>query len=163
MKLYNIGSNNYWHTASIFLDDVPVGLHFLENVVSYICDIIPYIPLPKIKFRLKDKEAWDITENKDGRTDLNEWCGDMQQLFHIYICSPISDFVFRHTKHTAINLPYSFLKELFPDSFKEQDYEFDPEDTEHMQKTKELADWLDVQFRNLYKKLNHNYIKDSLE
>ena len=163
MKLYNIGTNNYWHTASIILDDVPIGLYFLENIVMWICNKIPYIPLPKQKFRLKEIDAWDMTENRDGWTDLNEWFGDTQQLFHLYVCSPLTQFVHKHTKTTMINLPYNFLQELFPESFKDQDYYFEDEDIPHLQKTKELSDWLDTQFRDLYRKLNYNYIQDSME
>jgi len=161
MKLYRIGTNNYWHTASIILDDVPAGILFLENVVMWICDKIPYIPLPKLKFRLKERDAWDMTENKDGRTDLNEWFGDTQQLFHIYVCTPVTDLVNKHRKSTMINLPYNFLKERFPSAFKEIDYDFDDDDIIHMQKTKALAEWLDVQFRELYSKLNYHYMDDS--
>lgn len=163
MKQYSIGVNNYWHTASIILDDVPVGLHFLETVVIWICDKLPYIPLPKIKFRLKESDACEMTINKDGMTNLNEWFGDTQQLFHIFICSPVTDFVNKCTKTIMINLPYNFLRELFPDSFKEWEYDFDVEDITHMQKTKELAELLDVQFRDLYKKLNYVYMSESLE
>jgi len=163
MQIYHIGTNNYWRSASIILDDVPAGLYFLENIVTWICDKVPYIPLPKLKFRLKERDAWDMTENNDGRTDLNEWFGDTQQLFHVYVCSPVTDFVNKHTKSTVINLPYNFLKERFPDSFEEPDYEFDDEDIAHMQKTKQLADWLDVQFRDLYRKLNCNYIQESVK
>ena len=163
MKLYRIGINNYWRTACVILDDVPVGLYFLENTVMWVCDKIPFIPLPKLKFRLKDKDAWDMTENGDGRTDLQYWFGDTQQLFHIYCCNPVTDFVNKHAKSTTINLPYNFLKAQFPDLFKEDDYDYDEEDIVHMQKTNQLADWLDVQFRELYGKLNYNYMDDSMK
>jgi hypothetical protein len=72
LKLYSIGINNYWHTASLHLEEVPAGLHFLKEFTMWICGIFPEIPLLKIKFRLKNPDDYDCTTKGDGWTDLNE-------------------------------------------------------------------------------------------
>ena len=166
LKLYSVGINNYWHTASLHLEEVPAGLRFLMELTMWICDIFPSIPLPKIKFRLKNPVDYDCTPNNDGWTNLNEWFGDTQSLFHLYICEKVSRYVWRRTKFQSISIPYEFAKERFPKEFREidEDYDYwsDKLDIEFRKKTKRISDFVDAQFRDVYSKLDHNYIANSL-
>jgi hypothetical protein len=161
MQTYFIGKNNYWRTASLILEEVPAGLYYLNSLTTWICDIFPEILLPKLRFRLRSKGDWDWTSNRDGWTTLREWFGDTQALFHLWVCTPMFNFTQKHTKSISINLPYNFLKELFPDEFKldEDDLNYWCEDdVEHRQRIEETAKWVDGLFRIVYKKLNHDYM-----
>ena len=138
MKTYSVGINDYWHTGSIHLEEVPTGLYYLESMTMWICDHIPAIPLPKIKFKVRVRDGWDYTDNKDGWTDLNEWYSDIQQVFHIYICTWVTNFVWKHTKVVNIDLPYKFLQEKFPDKFIDLEREWDEEDIEFRKRQKDF-------------------------
>jgi len=163
VKTYYIGSNNYWYTASLILEDVPTGLYYLELIIMWICSLIPSIPLPPMKFKLKYQDDYSWTENDDGWTTLREWFGDTQQIFHTYICTPTTNFVWKHTKRVSINLPYEFLNERFPKEFKDLESEWDEEDQEFRTKTKQIADWVDGLFLDVYKKLDSQYFRDSMK
>ena len=165
MKTYYIGTNNYWHTASISFDEVPTILYYLENIVSWICSIFPEIPLPKIKFKLKYNDDWCWSPNEDGWTTLRDWFGDTQALFHIYVCTPVHNLAEKYTKTIMINLPYNFVKEKFPIDFKEKEYtsEWGEDENEFREKTKKLANWTDDLFRDVYRKLDFEYIKESVK
>jgi len=160
MKNWYVGINDYWFSASLIMSEVPVVLHYLEHVVSWICSIIPDIPLPKIRFKLKDKSSWEYTDNSDGWITMKDWFGDTQQVFHCYVCTPVHNFVRKHTKSVYIEMPYNFLKEKFPAEFKKDlESEWDDEDIKFRIKTKRLADWSDIYFRKVYRTLNFEYIK----
>jgi len=159
-KRWSIGFNNYWFTSSIFLEEVPMGLCFLEWLVSWICYFIPSIKLPKIKFKLRDKEDWGFTENKDGWTNLRGWYGDLHQLWHAFICIPVIDFVYKHTKTEIINLPFNFMQEKFSNEYIDNDYdENDDKDDVKANKNRKVADQLDKEFKNVYNKLNYDYLR----
>lgn len=165
MRNWYIGRNHYWRIASIDLEEVSAGLYYLENIVMWLCSKVPDILLPKIKFRLKDKENWNFTNNEDGWTDLRDWFGGTQSMFHSYVCMPTSNFVWKHTKKTFIPLPYDFLKETFPNEFdpvKLEEYDYDDDDLELLRKTEKLGEWTDKQFRKVLKQLDWNYIKNSI-
>ena len=129
----------------------------------WICSLIPSIPLPPMKFKLKYQDDYSWTENDDGWTTLREWFGDTQQIFHTYICTPTTNFVWKHTKRVSINLPYEFLNERFPKEFKDLESEWDEEDQEFRTKTKQIADWVDGLFLDVYKKLDSQYFRDSMK
>ncbi|MBU0791693.1 MAG: hypothetical protein KKC55_14680, partial [Gammaproteobacteria bacterium] len=82
---------------------------------------------------------------------------------HAYVCMPTFNFVWKHTKCVSINLPYEFLKERFPKEFISLENEWDEEDQEFRAKTKRIADWVDGLFRNVYRKLDHQYFRDSVK
>jgi hypothetical protein len=160
MRTFSIGVNNYWHTASIVLDEVPAPLYYLERFIEFICDIIPPIPLPPIPIKLSDKYDADWTDNKDGRTNLKDWYGDIQQLFHLYVCTNAHNLVWKYTESTVINLPYQFLKERFPDSFVDLEDEYtDDDDIEFRKETKKLADAAYHAFLPVHQLLGYEYKK----
>lgn len=162
MKTYSIGTNDYWFTASLCLDEVPIGLYFLEWIVSWMCYFTPSIPLPGIKFRLKNKYSWDYTTNNDGWTTLRDWFGDTQQLFHCHVCVPVHNFVWKHTKTIRLNLPYEFAREKFPDDCMESESDWDEDDIKFRIKTKELDDWSNDLFTNAYRTLDYKYKQKSI-
>lgn len=158
MKNWYIGVNDYWFNAAVYLHEVPVVLYYLEWIVEWTCSIIPSIPLPKMLFKLKDKSSWEYTDNNDGWSTLLDWFGDIHQLFHAYVCIPVHNFVWKHTKSTHIELPYHFLKEKFPAEFeRDLETEWDEEDQAFRIKAEILAAWSDSRFRDVYKTLDHTY------
>jgi hypothetical protein len=134
----------------VYLDEVPFILYYLGEMLMWICSKVPSIPLPKWPY--KSEEGW---------TTLRDWFGDTQDLFHLYICSKFTQFVWKHTEKKSIQLPYHTLKDLFPDDFREDESEDDEwEDEKHfVQLTKEL-DWeCQKQFADLTKKMDYQKIK----
>jgi len=111
MKSWNYGINNYYKTASISLETAPWHIFAIEKIAEFICDNVPPIPLPDIKFRLRDKDS--IEFNKSEWTTLNEWYGDLSQLFHSVIHVPIFDFCQDRIKAKNIKIDYEKLKEMF--------------------------------------------------
>jgi hypothetical protein len=148
MKLFNIGSNDYYHVASIHLDEVPFGLYYLREFLMWVCGHIPNIPFPKC-IPWKSPEGW---------MSMREWFGDTQQWFHVNICTPMFYFTDKHTKHRHISLPYSFLKKEFPDFF-ENESEWDEEDKQFRQLTKEMAWDVENDFKHMQYKMDFKYIK----
>jgi len=148
MKIFNIGINNYYHTASIHLKEIPIGLYYLSNFVMWICDKVPDVPFPKF-IPWKSPEGW---------MSMSEWFGDTQQWFHANICTPMFYFSSKHTKSVIIPLPYEYLKELFPDYFSD-DSDWDDEDIYYRELTRELSIINTNAFKQLQKKLDYKYVK----
>ena len=156
MRRWYVGFNNYWFISTIFLEEVPMGLCFLEWLTALICYAIPSIKLPKIKFKLKDKKDWDFINNENGYTDLREWYGDLNQLWHAFICIPISDLVNKYSKIKTIDLPFNFAKEKFPKEYIDTDYGEDDIDAD---RNRDVVNKLDEEFRNIYYKLSYDYLR----
>jgi len=117
MKNWTYGINNYYKTASISLETASWIIFAIENIAEFICDIIPPIPLPNIKFRLKDKDS--IEFNQSEWTTVKEWYGDLSQLFHGVIHIPIFNFYYDRIKIKHIEMDYDELKEMFYEEDKE--------------------------------------------
>lgn len=99
MRQWFVGSNNYWFTASIWLEEAPFVLIFMEWLVMHICDAFTLIRLPKI-----------------------------HELWHIYVCSNVTDLRHKYTKSIDVALPYFYLKKKFPEEFnRDNAYEYDEE------------------------------------
>ena len=64
MRSWTYGINNYYKTASIFLETAPWYIFVIEKVAEFICNIIPSILLPNIKFRLKDKDSIEFNQSE---------------------------------------------------------------------------------------------------
>jgi hypothetical protein len=64
--------------------------------------------LPSIKFTPKGETR---------KYSLREWFGDIQQVWHVFVCVSIFNWCQTKIKTTAVKLPYFYLKERFPDSF----------------------------------------------
>jgi len=117
MKNWSYGINNYYKTASISLETAPWHIFVIETITEFICDIIPPISLPNIKFRLRDKDS--IEFNQSEWTTVKEWYGDLKQLFHSVIHIPISNFCWDRIVKKYIEVDYDKLKEMFYKKDKE--------------------------------------------
>lgn len=143
MKRWFIAHNDYYFTASIHLEEAPWYIFALDNSIPYICDYIPRIPLPKIKI-IKDGE----------KTNLKDYYGTIQDLFHVYICEHISNWCWNKTKIKSFNFPYFKLNNEFPELFEEDHYyDSDEYDKENEKYSKKLCE----EFEEVYEKLEGMY------
>ena len=117
MRNWTYGINSYYRTAHISLETAPLIIFAIERVSEFMCDIIPPIPLPDIKFRLKDKDS--IKFNQSEWTTVREWYGDLSQLFHSVIHMPIFNFCWDRIESKYIEVDYDKLKEMFYEEDKE--------------------------------------------
>jgi len=117
MRSWSYGINNYYKTANISLEIAPWYIFAIEKASEFICGIIPPIPLPDIKFRLKDKDS--IKFNQSEWTTVREWYGDLSQLFHSVIHVPIFDFCWDRIISKHVEMDYEKLKEMFYKEDKE--------------------------------------------
>lgn len=108
MRRYYVGTNDYYYTANLGLEEAPWYVFAIENINFWICSLIPTIPLPPIKF---------IPKGETERTTWREWFGDTEQLYHVFICVPVFNWCQSKIKNKMISLPYFFLKEQFSEDF----------------------------------------------
>ena len=107
MRRWSIGINDYYFTASIWLEDAPWYIFVIEYVIQFICNCIPRIPLPRIKI---------IRGNKE--TTLKDWYGTTEDLFHAFICGPVVEWCYKKINMESVDCPYYFLKKKFPKDFQ---------------------------------------------
>ena len=119
MKSWSYRINNYYKTTNISLETAPWHIFAIERIAEIICDVIPPIPLPNIKFRLKDEDS--IEFNQSEWTTVREWYGDLRSLFHSVIHIPIFNFCRDRIKIKHIEMDYDELKEMF---YIKEDKEF---------------------------------------
>ena len=112
MRNWTYGINSYYRTAHISLETAPLIIFAIERVSEFMCDIIPPIPLPDIKFRLRDKFSIECNDGQEWTT-IGEWYGDLNQLFHSVIHVPIFDFCHDRIKTKYIKIDYDNLKKIF--------------------------------------------------
>ena len=118
MKTWSYGINSIYKKASIYLEESSWWVFVLNRSIEFLCDIVPSIPLPKIKIRLKDKE--DIEFNGGSKwTTWREWYGDLSQLFHCFVHIPIFDFCQKKIRYKFIEIDYDKAKEIFYEEDKE--------------------------------------------
>jgi hypothetical protein len=97
MRQWFIGTNNYWFTSTVFLEETPFVLIIMDYIIAYVCYMLSLLHLTKIA-----------------------------ELWHIYVCTWIVDLKCRYTKTICIPMPYFYLKEKIPKEF-ESDYEYSEE------------------------------------
>jgi len=107
MRRFAIGTNHYYFTATIYLEEAKWYIFTLEKIMDFICHYMPRIPLPKIKI-IREKENYT----------LRSYYGTIADLFHVYIHMPIFNWCCNKTEAVPINFPYNKLKELFPKDFE---------------------------------------------
>jgi len=132
MRQWFIGTNDYWFTATIYLEETPWYLVIFNDLVMQICGFLGRlsIPLPK-KWR--------------------EYYGDLGDVFHLFVCDPVSQYVWKKTEVKRISLPYFFLKERFPEEFEHSDWDEEPPPERFI--NKKLAAALDKSFNRAYNKV----------
>jgi len=133
MLRWFIGHNNFWYFASIYLEETPWYLVAAENCVMYVCDFIS-----RLNIRLLSKRLLE---------DYGDWGG----LFHVFVCNNVIQFVWKHTKSKVVELPYFFLKDQFPESFKEEEDDFDDDPQRKINEMRARA--LDKEFKDAYNRV----------
>lgn len=134
MRRWFIGFNDYWYTACIWLEETSWYLVSAEYVVEWFCHALHYIPIPK---------KW--------REDY----GNLGSLFHIYVCDPVTQFVWKKAERTRIQLPFFFLREMFPKEIEDDDEDF-WEDDKKRENNEKLARDLDIMFKNAYNRIEEH-------
>ena len=119
MRRWFIGSNNFYFTSGIYLEEASWYIFTIESSIQWICHYFPRIPLPKIKI-IKDKEE----------TNLQEYYGNISDLFHIFICAPITNWCWKKIDMIHFNHPYEMLKKKFPKEFENPDENYEDDDEE---------------------------------
>ena len=112
MKTWSYGINSLYKTASIDLRTGPWWVFALERTAELCCDMIPSIPMPDAKKRLRDQVEIELNGGNPWTT-WKEWYGDLSQLFHCFVHVPIFDFCQKRIKCKFIELDYDKAKEMF--------------------------------------------------
>lgn len=160
MKRWYVGTNNYWYTASIGLEEAPWYIFALETAAQWTFDKIPSITLPPIKKKLSEEDA---KFHGESYTTWKDWWGDTQQLFHVYVCAPVVAYCYSRIKDISISLPYTYIKEIFPKEVESREYDmsdYDKEETEEIDKRYLLALKTAEKFKTFQERLTHKYIED---
>ena len=144
MKRWSIGANNYYFSASIYLEEAPWYIFMIEYSIQYICHYFPRIQLPNIKI-IRDNEEYT----------LRSYYGTTGDLFHIYICTKIFNWCYDRIKLKTFEFPFEMLKNEFPDLFKDAYEYFDEKEVkdnlEYSMKIKEEFDVVYNKLENLIK------------
>jgi len=91
-------------------------LEWLSESGPLSCGHIPRIPFPNIgKIKDIDEETGEIR----GVHTWKEWHGTLQDWWHVYIDSPLTQIWFKHMTHVpSIDLSVELLKEAHPKDYK---------------------------------------------
>ena len=118
MKSWSYGINSIYKRASIYLEEAPWWIFAVDRFAEFLCDLVPPIPLPKIKVRLKDRQ--DIEFNGENEwTTLRDWYGDLNQVFHCFVHLPVFDFCQKRTNCKPMEIDYNKARETFYKEDKE--------------------------------------------
>ena len=112
MKNWYYAINGYYRTAHISIETAPWHIFAIKKVSEFICDIIPPMPLPNIRFRLRDEFSIECNNGQKWVT-VKEWYGSLDHLFHAMIHIPIFFFCHNRIETKYIEIDYEKLKELF--------------------------------------------------
>lgn len=91
MKKWSWGINGLHRMCGISLIEEPWWSEPLGDVVSWVCDHTPHIPLPFLKL---------FKTTQDGHTyTLYDWCGgDLHSVFCFYIHMPLANWALNRGK-----------------------------------------------------------------
>ena len=123
MRRWFIGVNDYWYTSCVFLEDVPLHLVILEGVTDAVCYVLGKFKIPKKFSNLKDEY------------------GNFGQMWHCKVCVKIEELIYKNKHSEVIELPYFFLRRLFPADFEKNKEQFIEglEDESNIKKNEKLA------------------------
>jgi hypothetical protein len=109
MRKIEYGFNSYLKTACISIDFAPFWVFALDRLIENVCGyLVPPIPFPHIKI------------TRDGeKTTMREYYGDLRQLFHCHIHSPIFRFCCKKMDTRNINVDYELIRKAFYDKDKD--------------------------------------------
>jgi hypothetical protein len=146
MRRWSKGTNNYYFTSSIWLEEAPWYIFFIENAIMWICHtLIPRIPLPSFIKIVREGEE----------TNLKNYYGTVADLFHCYVCSPITSWSWKKIKHYDVSFPYKMLEEMIPDLI-DQDWsvmDLDYDEMYIVADNKRHSDKIGDEFKEVYEKL----------
>lgn len=146
MKRWSIGINDYYYTSGISLEEASWYIFFLEWLISWICYYFPRIPLPNFIKIKRDGEIYG----------LKDYYGTTRDLFHIFVCMPVSNWSWNKTKFEYIEFPYEEIMKKFPKKFKDDDIdEDDIEEKIIRNKNYEYSKKIGKEFMNSYNKLSN--------
>ena len=111
MTSWDFGGNclPQYRSGSIYLIDQPLWLAligwFSDEILSRICDLLMYIPLPNYGRIIDEGEFYTI----------KEYYGTVGDLFHVFVHDPVFQWHWNHKKKKEIivEVGYDRLKELF--------------------------------------------------
>jgi len=118
MKSWSYGINSIYKKANIYLEEAPWWAFLIDRIAEFLCDLIPPIPLPKIKMRLKDREDIEFNGGSEWTT-LRDWYGHLSQVFHSFVHMPVFDFCQKRIKRKSMETDYNRAKEMFYEGVKE--------------------------------------------
>lgn len=127
MQRWFLATNSYRKTASVFLEEAPWYIFALENVTFKICSLVPHIYIPftdRIKIKDDDGEVYTIYE----------YYGDLNCLFHSFVCAPITSYCFSKTNTKHVEITWDKLKELDEELWtkgEQEHIEYKKEDEEY--------------------------------
>jgi len=108
MKTWTYAANSYYKTASYILEEGPCWSFALETVIQNICTALSLFPIP---FGSKIKVEQDFFDNGVYETyTLKEWYGTLGDLFHVFVCIPVTDFCYKNRQDVCIKTDYAQLK-----------------------------------------------------
>jgi len=84
---------------------------FLERLIEFICGIIPSLPFPAVRMRLKDPD--DIGFIGSEWTTWKEWYGDLNQYFHVQVHNPVFYYCQRKMASRSIDINYDQARGIF--------------------------------------------------
>jgi len=117
MNHWSYGINSHHHTASVYLEKAHWWVFALERLVDAVCGKFPEIRLPHIKMKLRDPD--DVEMEGKEYTYWDEWWGDTQQVFCVYVHHPVLHYCWRKTKTRDIEIDFERLKSMFYDEDKD--------------------------------------------
>lgn len=112
MTTWTYGINSLYKTACIDLQEGPWWAFELERVIEWCCDCMPAVSLPKVKLRLKEPADIEMNDDKTWTT-LNDWYGDLSQLFHCFVHMPVFNYCQRRIRSRIVEMDYDKAKEMF--------------------------------------------------
>jgi len=111
MRRWGYGINSLQNKASIYIDEGPRWAFVLDDIAEAICGIVPSIPFPKAKLKLKDPD--DIEFYGGQWTTWKEWYGDFNQYFHLLAHNPIFEFCQSKIRTKSVDITYDQAREMF--------------------------------------------------
>lgn len=133
MRRWSYGINSLQNKASIYIDEGPWWAFVLDDLAEAICDIIPSIPFPKAKLKLKDPD--DIEFHGGQWTTWKEWYGDLNQYFHLSAHNPVFEFCQNMIKTKSVDITYDQARDMF----YERDRRFFDQEADRVESYKDAA------------------------
>lgn len=106
MKNWEYGANSYFKTAFYILEEGPWYSFMIENIMNYIIDHSPDIPIPfGSKIKIKDDFF-----NEEQIFNIKEYYGYLNDLVFCFIFNPMYQWCFSKRIINSIDVDYETLK-----------------------------------------------------